>query len=243
MSGIFERQMFAGKIYARSKRRAGRLAFAREGIRAMLDAAPRAYLSLSWGKQSICLAHMIFEIAPETPMFFLASDESWDLHNFREVIDEFTGRWPINYRTVQTNRLFGAESWDEGRKAGQNDLQEMCRREEWDGWFWGLAKEESRVRRIVLLKNPSNIHRTIYRYKDGKLRCCPLMDWETDDIAAYVGEHDLPLLSIYRKYGLEMRTTARLTGTAVRRGGAWLRGANSRGVRKIKNRAPHVEGI
>lgn len=230
----FAAQMLAGKIHAKSRVRASRLAHAVDGVRRMVEVAPNSYVSISFGKQSICMAHMVYRIAPETPMFFLASDETWDMHNFREVIDDFLTKWPIRLKIVQTNRLYGAASWKAGRDAGDKDLQRMCPREEWDGWYMGLASDESRARKITLLKHCS-AHRTIYRYRDGKYRCCPLMDWTLDDIAAYVWEHDLPLLDIYRKVGLHMRTTARLTKKAVELGGGWARVADSRGRRRIKN--------
>lgn len=52
----------------------------------------------------------------------------------------------------------------------------------------------------------------------GRLRICPLARWRTEDVGAYIVARRLPLLAAYREEGLETRTTARLTGTAVRMG-------------------------
>ena len=115
----------------------------------MRELAPNAYLSLSFGKQSICLAHMLYQIDSSFPMFFLASGETWIIHDYEKVIDEFISRWPINLTIVQTDH--GAEkSWLESLEAGHRDLQTMCVREEWDGWYWGLSKDESFKRRLTL---------------------------------------------------------------------------------------------
>ncbi|RMG91165.1 MAG: hypothetical protein D6706_18475 [Chloroflexi bacterium] len=214
----FEKQMLAGEVYMGMEKRQKRLAFALQGIEAMRRLAPRSYASISFGKQSICLAHMLYQVEPDMPMYFLASSETWDLHNYAEVIDAFLERWPINLHIVQTDHA-GTHpdlSWKEVRDLGDQDLQNMVDRAEWDGWYWGLSKEESKARKITLSRRwEGQPHPTIYRYKDGKYRCCPLMHWELLDIAAYVVEHDLPLLQIYKDLGLQERTTARLTKKAV----------------------------
>lgn len=179
-------------------------------------------------------------------MYFLASSETWYLHNFAEVIDRFLQTTPVNLTIVQTNRLgldvraaiaplqkqhpeirwiFRGEytpgdSWEDARKAGNADLQEMVAREEWDGFFMGLAKEESKGRRITLSMTwNGQPHPSVFRYWDGKYRCCPLMNWNEKDIAAYVATNELPLLDEYETFGLEARTTARATGMMAGSGG------------------------
>lgn len=239
----FERQMAEGRLHAKLPLFRRRLDFALDGIRAMLDAAPRAYVSISFGKQSLVLAHMVRQLAPDMPMHFLASEETWALYDYGPVIESFCSRWPIQLTIHQTTRLSGADTWKDARDAGDRDLQDMCDRAEWDGWYWGLAKEESPQRRMTLLAayKQGTPHPTIYRYADGKLRCCPLMHWDTRDLAAYIGLHDLPLLNIYRRYGLQQRTTARITKKMLRNQGmALVRMTNSAGFRQLVDRFPEI---
>lgn len=240
---IFDQQMAEGRLHRRSDEYRRRLRFAREAIVAMLDTAPRSYVSISFGKQSTCVAHMVYAIAPKTPMHFLASTETWELYDYRHVIDEFTARWPINLTIHQTDRATAAKNWKAARDAGDRDLQQMCRREEWDGWFWGLAREESPARDRTLMASYSQRtpHPAIFRYADGKLRCCPLMHWTTLDLAAYIGEHEIPVLSIYRRFGLQQRTTARVTKKMLQNQGmALARMTNSSGFRAMVNRFPET---
>jgi len=218
---IFEQQMKEGGIYKKLKKRKVRLEFAKEGIYEMLKISPKSYISLSFGKQSTCLAHMIYKINPDIPCYFLASAESWSMHNFKEVIEAFLKICPIKLMIVQTDHFFrnDLKTWKENRDVGQFDLQKMCNRNDWSGWFWGLVKEESKERKITLCKQwEGQPHPTIFRYVDNKYRCCPLMNWDILDIAAYIEENNLPLLNIYKKLGLQMRTTARATKTAVLQG-------------------------
>lgn len=239
----FEREMAEGRFWAKTKGFRQRLDFTLAGIDAMLASAPRAYVSLSFGKQSTVLAHMVWCAAPATEMHFLASEETWELYDYAKVIADVQARWPIALHIHQTRRFTGAASWEASRGAGDRDLQNMCQRDEWDGWFWGLTKEESPMRAFTLLSayRQETPHPTIFRYADGKLRCCPLMHWGIRDIAAYVSMHDIPLLNIYKKFGLEQRTTARITKKMLRNQGmSMCRMTNSAGFRRLVDRFPEI---
>ncbi len=48
------------------------------------------------------------------------------------------------------------------------------------------------------------------------IRICPLARWQVEDVGAYLLTHDIPFLRHYHHRGFEARTTARLTGDAVR---------------------------
>lgn len=233
---IYEKQLLASKIYAIKNKRKYKLDFAIEGIKKMLEIAPNSYVSISWGKQSICIADMIYKIRKDIPMFFLASEETWKMYNFHEVINDFKEKHPgLNYKCIQTHRFENAKSWKEGRDSGDKDLQNMCDRKDWDGWFWGLAKEESNPRRITLsIQKNNNIHPTIFKYKDGKYRCCPIMNWDINDIGAYIQENNIEVLNVYKKFGLQMRTTARLTKKARDSGAMfYIRFINKHGYREL----------
>jgi len=236
--------MAEGALYAKLRQRKYRLDFALDGIAAMREIAPISYASISFGKQSICLAHMLYQIMPETPMYFLESWESTLIHNLDEIIAEFVSRWPINLTRVSADNVSDNPDldWKETRDLGQYDLQNMCNRDGWDGWYWGLVKEESKGREHTLSwRWPGQPHPTIFRYSDDKFRCCPLMEWELLDVAAYIQEHNLPVLDLYRERGLQMRTTARATRDMVEFGGvAELRHTGIERFNKLTSRFPEL---
>ena len=196
-------------------------------LRRFFSMCENPYLALSWGKQSIVLAHMIWQIRPETPMIFLRSWESYLLHDFERVIASFCERWPINWIDHYRDNVSGNNlSWKETRDLGQNDIQEMAERAipDWDGVIMGLSKDESKARRITTSLNTTE-WRTIFRYTTGKFRCTPIQAWKQNDLAAYIANNEIPLLSAYRD-GLSARTTARITRNQ----------ADSNGMKDLKNR-------
>lgn len=238
--------LLQGKLHARSSSFQRKLHDAKKGISLFLEICPTCYVSVSFGKQSICLAHMIYQIVPEIPMYFLASSETWIIHNYLDVIDKFMAKWPIKLTIVQTNhaainierhiqRLSQLHSliqwnirplgnpdwtWQESRDAGEDDLAMMVDRTDWDGWFWGLTKLESKGRKLTLLEKwPGQPHHSMFKYHDGKFRSCPLARWTDDDVGAYIASYNIPLLDIYWQYGLSARTTARITRKAAEMGG------------------------
>lgn len=107
---------------------------------------------------------------------------------------------------------------EQSRSAGGNDLQRL-HGDIHDAAFIGLRAEESPQRRMTLFScRTPGLPQFVYRMASGRLRICPLARWRTEDVGAYIVARRLPLLAAYREEGLETRTTARLTGTAVRMG-------------------------
>lgn len=218
---LLEQQLAHGRVYRRLAVHQRRRDRARAAIETMRRLAPRSYLSLSLGKQSTIVAHLLSTIDPTIPSYFLASSESWDLHDFARVIAEFRARWPIRLTIVQTDRWGEAATWQDARTAGRGDLEHVADRDgPWDGWYGGLARDESRTRKIALSMRSDAGHQDVYHYTHGGYRCSPLASWELPDLAAYIDEFDLPLLSAYHRGGLQVRTTARITGRMLRQGGA-----------------------
>lgn len=235
--------MLAGALFRKSTRYKKNIGFAEDGVKKMLDLCENVSLSISFGKQSICLAHMVYTIHPSVPMYFLASSETWWLDTYLDSLRLMRVICPdMNLTIVQTNRLsveldkemsdaqetgaklikrgwneFTPKTWDESRKSGDKDIQTMLDQELYDGWFWGLSVDESFTRQRTLLKqSKTSIHPSIFKYASGKYRCCPLMFWKEDTLAGYISTYNLPLLSAYKEGGLTERTTARITGTADR---------------------------
>jgi len=244
MTTPFEAQLAAGAVYSRTSRFAQAVEFAISGLERLAAIAPRWYVSISFGKQSICLAHLAQSIKPDVPLFFLASTETWSMFNYREVIDDYVAKHNPNLTIVQTDRLKKGVTWKESRDAGDRDLQSMCSEKDWDGWAWGLSMDESKPRRITIATGirQRNGHPSIYRYASGKYRCCPLMRWTIQDLAASLGLHQLKILNIYEKYGLTQRTTARFTKQAVGLGAALLARQLNPKMCQVTSIAPEIRG-
>lgn len=228
-----------------------RLEEARNIIRAALRLVSRPMVAFSCGKDSSVLAHLVLEQAPGTPLRFLSSGETRILHDVDTVIDWFRSQGAV-VEEINIDRVFSPEwqhaGFDEQRKAGVGDL-DLINEGGYDGVFMGLRAEESRQRRLSLYgQQTEGLPPFCYRYRSGKrqdmIRICPLARWQTNDVGAYLAAHDIPFLQQYHRHGMDARTTARLTGTAVRMGAlAEIKRHNPQGWRRLIARFPELRGM
>lgn len=206
-------------IYARSLLFAKRINLAKETIGESLNFVKNPYVAFSCGKDSSVLAHLVIQENPRIPLRFLSSGETRIIHNVDEVMDWFRSQG-ATVEEILIDRVFSEEwkdaSWTEQRKAGKHDLESL-NEGNWDGIFMGLRMQESKHRKISLLKcQTPGRPRFCYQYKNGRARICPLATWTVEDVAAYLITRGIPVLQRYKDHGFEARTTARLTGDAVR---------------------------
>lgn len=199
--GIFEDQLREGKMLAMLPAYKKKVDKARADIVHMLNLCQAPYVSLSWGKHSICLMHMVYSIAPDVPGLFFREPETHLIADFDNVIKLFCAKWNIKYFDVMLNKPSHQLAADEWEK--QNNK---------DGVFIGFVRHESKARKFTLSKADEH---NIFIYKNGFRRSCPLRFWSDMDIAAYVAHHEIPMLSLYRKFGFGIRTSAGIEmGTA-----------------------------
>ena len=193
---LLDRQLREGRMLAKLPQYKRTLNKAITSIERMFQKSPQSYVTLSWGKQSIIVAHMVFQCAPKTPCVHWSNKNAELFADFTATRDLFIKRFPLNYI-----------EFPEGDTDLQGNGQRYLQENELTGVFMGLAAEESKGRKYTLKGGQE----TIRQYKNGTWRCCPLAAWNTLDLAAYIVTHDLPLLSPYRRYGLEMRTSTGAT--------------------------------
>lgn len=238
----FEIDMKCGEVHSNSPYFKKKESEALDSLLQFFSITKKPYLALSWGKQSIIVAHMVYRIRPETPMLFLRSWESFHLHDFESVSRDFMQRWPINYvECFRDNVSWNTWTWQETRDYGSNDLQSVgdnC--PDWDGVIMGLSKDESKARRITTSLNTTE-WRSIFKYKSGNFRCTPIQDWRKNDLAAYLHKYQIPVLTAYKIDGLEARTTARITrDNAEMNGLKVLKERNITGYNLIVKRFPEL---
>lgn len=202
---LIEKQLHEGFIYSKLPQFKEKENLAFDHIYIMENVSIKNYVSCSWGKQSIIVAHMVSIINPEIDIVFFNGPDSELISNFKEVSNKFINNFNIiNYIELQdSERHLKTSAW--------NFLKEN----KYTGFYMGLAKIESKGRKHTLNKNEKGI----FIYSNNIYRCCPLADWSIMDCAAYIAKYDLPLLNIYKKYGLEVRTSAGVTpGTHAEQG-------------------------
>lgn len=229
-----------------------RLAEAMESLTGLRDLVHAPYVAFSCGKDSTVLAHLALTVLPRIPLRFMRSGESHLLHD----VDGMCAFFRAGGATVEEvlfDRVFSAgwsrADWETSRRAGRKDHEQMTATH--DAVLLGLRMDESRARAITLRRHQSPdlpIH--CYRLRTGPhaglIRCCPLARWSVDDVGAYCALHDLPLLAWYHHHesGLGARTTARLTGDAVRQYTlTYLRHQHAEAFRLLAVRFPELRSF
>ena len=218
---LLNKQLAAGKIYMGLPQYIRKVDKARNDIIAMLSRCEKNYVALSWGKQSIVLAHQVYSVSEDIPCVHWTGPDAQLIADFNSVRDQFLSRWGIKYLEFSEGPM--------GDLMGAID--KFVYKYKMQGVFLGLSAYESKGRKHTLRKNDSD---NIYAYASGMFRCCPLADWTAHDLAAYITSHDLPLLSTYHRYGLDARTSVGVTpGSHAERGIDLLKSENQA---KIRNR-------
>lgn len=232
-----------GLVYFKTNSFKRNLEITINSLKRFFSITSNAYLALSWGKQSIVLAHIIYQICPETPMIFLRSWETYHYHNYENIIKDFASKYQINYiEHYKDNVSWNNWNWKKTRDYGQNDIQNMADEiyPEWDGVIMGLSKDESVARRISCSISNTD-WKTIFRYKTGKYRCTPIQFWKQEDLSAYISSNGITLLNAYDHTGLKGRTTARITRNSAELNGMRdLKRRNIHGYNTIVKRFPEL---
>lgn len=212
----------------------------------MLKKCDKPYVAFSCGKDSSVLADLVLQINPKIPLRFISSGETRILHNVDDVIDYFVKKYHANVEEICFDRVWSAEwknaTFDEQRKAGRRDIQSIDN-SAYDGVFMGLRMDESRGRSISLKTcKTEGLPDFMYRYAGREYyRMCPLAQWKTEDVGAYIVENDIPTLRWYQEFGFEGRTTARLTGDALRQSTLfYIKVVNPNGYQKLLRRFPEL---
>lgn len=221
---------------------------ARQTIGGMLAKCQSPYVSFSAGKDSSVLLALVTEQKPAVEARLLTSGETRLLHHdldsiltwWRESVPALT-LTEINIDRVFSDGWTDAD-WQTQRKAGRGDIVRYLTGGTYDGFFMGLRDEESNARRFA------NKRGVIRRYSQarrdgtaGMFVCCPLALWRTADIGAFIVSRGLPYLAEYDRVGFEGRTTARLTGDAMRQNGLQaIRLRDPDGYNRLIQRFPEI---
>ena len=191
-------------------------------VQQMLGLSKNPYIALSFGKDSLVMMDLVYRLSPGVKCLFLKSEESFLMYNYEELIEWYQKNRQLNLHIVKTQRLSEHNfDWNRARKAGNQDFYLDGFFDGYDGIFMGLRMEESPPRMVTLAaKEHNRIGKFIMQYQAGKrkgmYRCCPVAEWTSFEIMFYLQKCKLPMLDVYR-LGDHIRTTARITGTSVRR--------------------------
>ena len=156
-------------------------------IRKQLDKYPNAGIALSWGKDSMVLFHLVFEVEPKALFFSIFSDTEFsETASLRsDVITRFNVR---NYKEFSFKQSGKADNCCRKPKVALfkqiiTDLKLEC-------WFSGLRADENETR---------NGFKEV-ETKNGLIKVNPLLNFTEKDIYRYLAVFSVPINPLYLEY-------------------------------------------
>ena len=144
------------------------------------------YAGVSWGKDSVALAHMLLTYLPDSPLVWIREEPTKN-PDCLLVRDEFLRRFPaarydeitVRCRIDEAGNPHATGTLEAGfaaaaRRYGANHIS-------------GVRRYEAAGREKYFRASGGETDRTL----------APLIRWTGDDVFAYLAEHDLPVHPVY----------------------------------------------
>ncbi|MXO66391.1 phosphoadenylyl-sulfate reductase [Altericroceibacterium endophyticum] len=148
----------------------------------------------SFGAESAVLLHLVAQVAPDTPVLFLETGK-----HFPETLayrDELVARLGLTNLVNLTPDAEELAAKDENELRWSWDPDGCCEIRKVKPLAKALAHYDASItgRKAFQSSTRANLPRFEIDSSDsqGRLKINPLIDWNSDDIAAYFEEHDLP---------------------------------------------------
>lgn len=190
-----ETERLRAQLRARLPGFAHRVAQAQAIITEGLAAMARPYIAFSTGKDSLVMAHLIWEQDATVPAVYFDADcaypETLALLDRMEAVGRPIIRWPCEPMLDTFARLGGPDAPgvenETMRTTVYRPAKAIIAAHGYDGVFVGLRMEESRARHLSGIMHGNLFH----LQRDGIMECRPVLRWTYDDIWAYIVSRDL----------------------------------------------------
>lgn len=144
------------------------------------------YFSISWGKDSVVLAHLAFRYDKNSELAHFTHKA--DALYFDEVRDCFLSRYQMNYHEYSKDIK---EIINEFYDFHKHNIKNLANRELGKKYVTGIRMQESAQRKITVRKNGL--------YSNNS--CRPIAYWTDKEIFAYLAHYDLPVHPNYAMLG------------------------------------------
>ena len=184
----------------------------------------KVYCSISGGKDSLVVCHLIYRIFPGCPFVWVNQGPLAEWADCIELLETLKSQgWnilelcPVR-SLLKLHRDYGipldgtmATGLDKKINTAlmYNPLDEYQELNSIHGYAWGLRKESKG--RSLYLKSKGEL----YRKKDGLWVCSPVGFWSTQDIWAYIDREELPYAAIYDRDRMNTRNGPPIGTTGV----------------------------
>ena len=206
-----------------------RVAEANKIIDAGLEQMQSPMISMSFGKDSVVMAHLILAVAPSTPVVYERCEDFNEWPDTQRVKEEFLGRFSCEYHEVigpslidtfreagfyiqdETESIRARQAQKQYSRLKKETLNRFARENGHAGSFIGMRLDESVKRRALFLKRGP----LYFASGRGLWACNPLAFWKAADTWAYILDKNLPYDELYDKnpVGRENARNGAMCGT------------------------------
>jgi len=160
--------------------------------------APDAVLTMSFQHEGVVIAHLLRDVAPDTPIFFIDTG-----YHFPETIayrDELVARFGLpvrNLTSVMPRSEFLAKYGDD---LHQRDPDLCCKINKVEpmqlalrgvrAWINGRRRDQAVTRGKMPI---------VERLQGGIVKVNPLANWSSRDVYRYLTEHDIPMNPLFEQ--------------------------------------------
>lgn len=148
------------------------------------------YVSVSWGKDSTVLAHLVWRLVQEgwecPPVIWFRVEPIYN-PDCLLVRDEFLKRFPLNYHEIKSIRLSEKPGECPSRTDSSAPAIQRVREEFGPRYAGGVRAEESSTRSMRFGRHGLSTKNT----------CQPIGYWTTAEVFAYLYKYDLPIHPAY----------------------------------------------
>lgn len=180
----WERAARVDPIVAASRQHRAKVDASKQALREFVARGP-CYVGSSWGKDSVCVAHLAVEVAPHVPIIWFRGG---DIENpyCALVRDAFLKQHPT--ARYEERKIALDAPWD-GFSEHDGAQAEFERESRSAGgrYVSGVRADESSVRTLRMRRHGYSTRNT----------CAPLGWWSAADVFAYLHAHDLPVHPTY----------------------------------------------
>lgn len=206
---IFDRWRRTCKRWAKTRTHRRRVYRAEAVCEKMYEHRPGAYVAWSAGKDSTALAHLACQNL-NLDVHCMSVCDDLDFPGEVEYLTRLADQWGVRVDIVEPD--FSLQDWIDdhsgelealgdlhsrasefARRAFYEPIEAYRREHGTPGVYLGLRSDESTGR----LAN-RKARGLIYEKQDGEVVAQPLADWEDKDVYAYLFDHGVPLLDVYK---------------------------------------------
>jgi phosphoadenosine phosphosulfate reductase len=202
------------RLHAQLKSHRNRIRQSIDAVASFTGSADGCYAGVSWGKDSVVLAHMIATLCPRVPLVWVRVEPiaNPDCHAVRDAF--LACHRAANYHEIETWCVPG----DDGDWHATGSLESGFREAErrfGHRHLSGIRADESGIRKLRVAKHGLQTANT----------CAPIGRWDGMDVWAYLVTRDLPIHPAYACSldGLLDHSRIRVASLGGKRGCGWGR--------------------